>query len=148
MSVIAVIAGLLVLEGFHRLWDVLHMASPVVGNKLTGIVVGREFTPFKERQVSFNGRKIEGVEETDGEYVLKVRVDAMHKTYDVPVEKPVYQAKKDGDSLAFIRPPSEQRLGDVAGASAPCLRGRSSGEKLLAQPVVSRASSSQQAAPR
>jgi len=27
----------------------------------------------------------------------------------VPVEKPVYESKKDGDSLTFIRPPSEQR---------------------------------------
>ena len=104
---IAVAAGLLVLAFIG--YGVMHMAAPVTGNKLTGVVVGREFTPFKERQVSFNGRKIEGVQEIDGEYVLKVRVDATHRTYDVPVEKPIYEAKKDGDSLTFIRPPSEQR---------------------------------------
>ena len=104
---IAVAVGALVLAFIG--YGVMHMASPVTGNKLIGIVEGREFTPFKERQVSFNGRAIEGVQEIDGEYVLKVRVDAMHRTYAVPVEKPVYEAKKDGDSLTFIRPPSEQR---------------------------------------
>jgi hypothetical protein len=104
---IAVAAGLLVLAFIG--YGVMHMAAPVAGNKLTGIVVGREFTPLKERQVSFNGRKIEGVQEIDGEYVLKVRVDSMNRTYDVPVEKPLYESKKDGDSLTFIRPPSEQR---------------------------------------
>jgi len=104
---IGVVAGLLVLALIG--YGVMQMASPVVGNKLTGVVVGREFTPLKERQVSFNGRKIEGVQEIDGEYVLKVRVDAMHRTYEVPVEKPIYETKKDGDSLTFIRPPSEQR---------------------------------------
>jgi len=103
---IAIAAGLLMLVFIG--YGVMRMAAPVVGNKLTGVVVGREFTPFKERQVSFNGRKIEGVQEIDGEYVLKVRVETMHRTYDVPVEKPVYEAKKDGDSLTFIRPPSEQ----------------------------------------
>ena len=105
--VIAVAVGLLVLAFIA--YGVIRMAAPEAGNKLTGIVVGREFTPFKERQVSFNGRKIEGVQEIDGEYVLKVRVDAVHRTYDVPVEKPVYESKKDGDTLTFLRPPSEQR---------------------------------------
>jgi hypothetical protein len=104
---IAIAAGLLVLAFIG--YGVMRMAAPVTGNKLAGIVVGREFTPFKERQVSFNGRKIEGVQEIDGEYVLKVRVDAMHRTYYVPVEKPLYEAKKDGDTLTFIRPLSEQR---------------------------------------
>ena len=104
---IAVAVGLLVLAFIG--YGVVRMAAPETGNKLTGIVVGREFTPFKERQVSFNGRKIEGVQEIDGEYVLKVRVDAVHRTYDVPVEKPVYESKKDGESLTFLRPPSEQR---------------------------------------
>jgi hypothetical protein len=103
---IAVAAGLLVLA--FVVFAIMRMAAPETGNKLTGVVVGRQFTPFKERQVSFNGRKIEGVEEIDGEYVLKVRVDAMHKTYEVPVEKTLYEAKKDGDTLTFIRPPSEQ----------------------------------------
>ena len=85
------------------------MAAPVPGNKLTGVVTGKEFTPFKERQIDFSGRKIEAAREVDGEYVLKVRVDSEHRTYEVPVEKPVYETKKAGDSFTFLRPLSEQR---------------------------------------
>jgi hypothetical protein len=105
--IIAMAAGLLILVFVG--YGVMHMAAPVTGNKVTGIVIGKEFTPFRERQVSFSGRRIEEVREIDGEYVLKVRVDSEHRTYEVPVEKPLYQAKKEGDSLTFIRPPSEQR---------------------------------------
>ena len=35
--------------------------------------------------------------------------NSVHRTYDVPVEKPVYESKKNGDALTFLRPPSEQR---------------------------------------
>jgi hypothetical protein len=38
-----------------------------------------------------------------------VRVEAENRTYDVPVEQPVYESKKVGDSLTFIRPRSEQK---------------------------------------
>jgi len=87
---------------------IMHMASPVTGNKVTGIIIGRQFTPFKERQVTFSGRKLEETREIDGEYVFKVRVEFENRVYEVPVEKPVYMTKKDGESLTFIRPPSEQ----------------------------------------
>jgi hypothetical protein len=84
------------------------MSPPVPGNKLTGTVIEKVFTPQKERQVSFSGRKIEGVKEIAGEYVLKVRVEPDKRIYEVPVEQPVYDSKKVGDTLTFIRPPSEQ----------------------------------------
>ena len=90
-------------------YGVMHMASPVAGNKLTGTIVEKVFTPLKERQVSFSGRKIDGVKEIAGEYVLKVRIEEQKRTYDVPVEQYVYDSKKVGDSLTFIRPPSEQK---------------------------------------
>ncbi len=90
-------------------YGVMHMGSPVVGNKLTGIITEKEFTPQKERQVSFSGRKIDGVKEVAGEYVLKVRVEAQKRTYEVPVEDYVYQSKKVGDTLTFIRPRTEQK---------------------------------------
>jgi hypothetical protein len=106
-TLIAVGAGivLLVFVGF----GVLHMGSPVKGNKLTGTIVERVFTPLAERQVSFSGRKIEGVKEIAGEYVLKVRVEEQQRTYDVPVEQYVFESKKVGQSLTFIRPRSEQK---------------------------------------
>lgn len=90
-------------------YGVMHMGSPVKGNRLSGTVIEKVFTPQKEQQVSFSGKKIEGVKEIAGEYVLKVRVEAEKRTYEVPVEKYTYDSKKVGDSLTFIRPPSEQK---------------------------------------
>jgi len=106
-TLIAVAAGLVVLLFVG--YGVLHMGSPVTGNKLTGTIIQKVFTPQQERQVSFSGRKIEGVKEIAGEFVLKVRVESQNRTYDVPVEQYVYDSKKVGDSMTFIRPPSEQK---------------------------------------
>jgi hypothetical protein len=103
---IAIVAGFLVL-GFIG-YGVMHMAEPVTGNKLTGVVIERIFTPQKERQVSFSGQHIEGAKEIAGEYVLKVRVEEQKRTYEVPVEQELYEAKKVGDAMTFLRPPSEQ----------------------------------------
>ncbi|HEY3901019.1 MAG TPA: hypothetical protein VGM54_20575 [Chthoniobacter sp.] len=106
-AIIAALVGLVVLAFVG--YGILHMAQPVKGNKLTGTVIEKVFTPRKERQISFNGRRIEGTKEIAGEYVLKVRVESEKRTYEVPVEQPVYAAKNLGDSLTFLRPESEQR---------------------------------------
>ncbi len=106
-TIIAVSCGLVVLV--FMIYGMMHMASPVAGNKLTGTVTEKVFTPQHERQIEFSGRKIQGVKEIAGEYVLKVRVDALNRTYEVPVEESVYRAKNVGDPLTFIRPPSEQK---------------------------------------
>lgn len=106
----ALIAGLIGLVALVFVgYGVMHLSAPVTGNKLTGTVIEKVFTPLKERQVSFDGRRIEGVKESAGEYVLKVRVEDQKRTYEVPVEQPLYDSKKIGDSLTFIRPPSEQQ---------------------------------------
>ncbi len=106
-TLIAVGAGILVLI-FVGL-GVWKMGSPVQGNKLTGEIVEKVFTPLAERQVSFTGRQIEGVKEIAGEYVLKVSVGPEKRIYEVPVERFTYDSKKVGDSMDFIRPPSEQK---------------------------------------
>jgi hypothetical protein len=106
-ALIAVVAGLLVLA--FVAYGIMQMGKPVPGNDLTGVIVGKEFTPQKERQVSFSGTKISKVREIDGEYVLKVRVAPGNRVYDVPVEKEVYETKKEGDPMTFLRPESEQR---------------------------------------
>jgi hypothetical protein len=105
-AIIAIILGSIILTFIG--YGVMHMAAPVTGNKLTGTVIEKIFTPQKERQVSFSGRRIEGTKEIAGEFVLKVRVEEQKRTYEVPVEQEVYEAKKVGDSLTFLRPPSEQ----------------------------------------
>lgn len=108
-ALIAVVAGVLVLG--LVIFGIMEMAKPAPPspNLLTGVVVGKQFTPLKERQITFSGKKLKGVREIDGEYVLKVRVPPENRVYDVPVEKPQYEAKKEGDTLTFLRPESEQR---------------------------------------
>jgi hypothetical protein len=107
-SLVAGVLALLVL-GFLA-YGIRHMAQPVTGNKLTGVIVEKQFTPLKEQMVEFSGRVIKGVKESEGEHVLKVRVDSEQgRTFDVPVEKSLYDLKKVGDPLIFMRPPSEQR---------------------------------------
>ncbi len=106
-ALVAIIAGLLVLVFVG--YGIMQMSRPVVGNKLTGVVVGKVFTPQKEQIIDFSGRKITSTREIDGEYVLKVRVEKENRVYEVPVEKPMYESKKEGDEMTFLRPESEQR---------------------------------------
>lgn len=99
-------ALLLIAVGF----GVMTMSQPHTSeNILVGVVVEKHFTEQKEEQVSFSGRKLEGTKKIDGEYLLKVRVEKESRTYDVPVEKWVYEGKQEGDKLEFVRPASEQR---------------------------------------
>ncbi|MDR3405265.1 MAG: hypothetical protein P4L99_22410 [Chthoniobacter sp.] len=105
-AVIAIVCGLVILAFLG--YGVMHMAAPVVGNKLTGTILEKSFTPRKERQVSFDGRHIEGTKEIAGEFMIKVRVEDQKRTYEVPVEKELYDSKKVGDQMTFLRPPSEQ----------------------------------------
>ena len=106
-ALIAIVAGLLVLVFVG--YGIMQMGQKVPGNDLTGVIVGKTFTPQKERQIEFSGRKIQRTRKIDGEYVLKVRVGAENRVYEVPVEKPVYESKKEGDPMTFLRPESEQR---------------------------------------
>ncbi|MEA3212090.1 MAG: hypothetical protein QOE70_5147 [Chthoniobacter sp.] len=92
------------------LWGMMSMSKPHESkNILTGVVMEKQFTPQREEQVSFSGRRIEGAKVIDGEYLLKVRVEAENRVYEVPVERPLYESKSKGDKLEFIRPPSEHR---------------------------------------
>jgi hypothetical protein len=107
-TIIAVAIGAVVL--FFVGWGIVTMSEPhASANTLVGVVVGKQFTPQKEEQVSFSGRKLEGTRTIEGEFVLKVRVDKESRIYEVPVEKMVYEGKREGDKLEFVRPASEQR---------------------------------------
>ena len=106
-ATIAIVAGVLVL-GFV-LYGIFTMAKPTSGNRLTGIVIAKHFTPQPEQQITFSGRKLEGAKEIEGEYLLEVRVEEEKRTFEVPVEKPLYESRNIGDPVTFIRPPSEQK---------------------------------------
>lgn len=106
--IFAIVAGALLL-GFV-VYGVKWMAKPHENrNVLVGIIVEKQFTPRKEEQVSFSGRRIEGVKQIEGDFVLKVRVEAENRIFEVPVERPVFDSRTVGDKLEFVRPPSEQR---------------------------------------
>ena len=91
-------------------YGVFHMSQPAQGNQLTGTVVAKQFTPLKEQFVDFDGRRLKGTRESEGEYVLKVRVEAGGgRIYEVPVAKGLFEAKQEGDQVTFMRPRSEQK---------------------------------------
>ena len=92
------------------LFGVMQLREKPHGNALTGEVVGKVFTPLKEEIVEFNRNHLKATRESEGEFVLKVRVDAEGgRVFEVPVSKGVYVSKKEGDSMTFIRPKSEQQ---------------------------------------
>lgn len=76
-------------------------------NTITGIVTGRRATGERETLMTVSRQ---GVKEktSDTGYYLQVFVEAEKRTYEVMVEKELWQGKKDGTRLDFLRPPSEQ----------------------------------------
>lgn len=91
------------------MFGITQLREKPVGNVISGEIVGREFKPMKEQIVEFSGRHLKQTRESDGEFVLKVRVDSEGgRVFDVPVTKAIYVTKKDGNSLTFVRPESEQ----------------------------------------
>ena len=107
-ALIAVACAVLILGVLG--YAVLNVSKKPQGNMLSGKVVEKVFTPLKEEIVEFSGRKLKGVRESEGEYVLKVRVDAEEgRVFEVPVSQTTYRLKDVGDTLEFIRPRSEQK---------------------------------------
>lgn len=76
-------------------------------NQLSGVIVAKHDLQQKEREISY-GRKGLKARETDSGLVFEVRVEAENRTYEVPVSKGLYDARKVGDRQSFIRPKSEQ----------------------------------------
>lgn len=76
-------------------------------NTITGIITGRRATGEREKLIDVSRK---GVKEktADTGFYLKVFVKEENRTYEVMVEKDLWQSKKDGDRLDFLRPPSEQ----------------------------------------
>jgi hypothetical protein len=82
-------------------------SSQARSRTVTGTVIEKVFTPGPEEQISV-GRKGLKTQAIDGEYLLKVRVIKEDRVFEVPVEKSVFLSKKEGDSMTFLRPPSER----------------------------------------
>jgi hypothetical protein len=109
-ALVAVGAGLLMLAFiFYGIVHFAHLSSRAKANILTGTIVEKQFKQAPEQQITVGHKGLKS-EETDGEYLLGVRVDSeAGRTFDVPVEKDVYEGKKVGDPLTFLRPASERQ---------------------------------------
>ena len=92
------------------IFGVMQLREKPHGNSLRGEIIGKVFTPMKEEIVEFNGRHMKSNRQSEGEFVLKVRVDSEGgRVFDVPVPKSIYVSKNPGDAMTFIRPKSEQK---------------------------------------
>ena len=81
-------------------------------NKLDGIVRGHNAPGLRETQMTMGLEKIARkpvTEKTiDTGYSLKVWVESEKREYEVMVSKEDWDKTKDGDTLSFMRPKSEQ----------------------------------------
>ena len=77
------------------------------GNLLTGVVRERS-TPAPRETLMTVSRKGVTEKTADTGYSLKVWVESQKRDYEVMVEKEIWEKKKVGDTLEFLRPPSEQ----------------------------------------
>ena len=78
------------------------------GNLISGVITGRSATGERETLFDVSTKGVKS-KTADTGYTLKVFVKDENRTYDVMVERDVWEKKKDGDTLEFLRPPDEQR---------------------------------------
>jgi hypothetical protein len=77
-------------------------------NLLTGVIKSHSSPGPKETLMTVSRKGV--TEKTaDTGYSLKVWVEKEKREYEVMVEKEIWEKKKDGDTLEFLRPASEQR---------------------------------------
>ncbi len=106
---IAVGAGLAVLIFvLAAIFWATHQQGAPSTNQLTGTIVAKHNSGEKVSEITY-GTKGLSEREADSGYSFDIHVDAENRTYEVPVSKSLYDAKKAGDKQSFIRPPSEQK---------------------------------------
>ena len=77
-------------------------------NKVAGVIKSHHSTGERETLMTVSKKGV--TEKTaDTGYSLKVWVESEKREYDVMVEKEIWEKKKDGDTIEFLRPPREQR---------------------------------------
>ena len=77
------------------------------GNLLTGVIRTKDAPGPRETLMTVSRKGV--TEKTaDTGYSLKVWVESEKREYDVMVMKEIWEQKKIGDTLEFLRPPSEQ----------------------------------------
>lgn len=83
--------------------------KPQKTNKLEGVITEKIATGQREQEISLGFKKGKlDRQVTDTGYHLKVKVRDIPEPYVVPVTKTVWEARKVGDNLEFMRPVSER----------------------------------------
>jgi hypothetical protein len=77
-------------------------------NLVTGVIKSHSAPGPRETLMTVS-RKGVSEKTADTGYSLKVWVEKEKREYEVMVEKDIWEKKKDGDTLEFLRPTSEQR---------------------------------------
>jgi len=102
--VVGVLIGLVII-GFMA--AAIFSASKGPRNQLTGVIKSHVAPAGRETLMTVSHKGV--TEKTaDTGYSLKVWVESEKREYEVMVEKDLWQQKKEGDTLQFLRPPSEQ----------------------------------------
>ncbi|HEV7403193.1 MAG TPA: hypothetical protein VGO11_09715 [Chthoniobacteraceae bacterium] len=108
-TIIALLCGggvlLLIVFGMYLLQSEKGKPST---NQLTGIIVAKNDSGEKEKEISL-GKKGLKSKETDSGFSFTVHVASENRDFEVPVNEGLFRARKIGDSQSFIRPPSEQK---------------------------------------
>jgi hypothetical protein len=105
-DIILVVVLAAVIIGFITLAIVNSTQRPK--NTLVGVVKGKHSTGERETLLDVSRKGVEG-KTVDTGYYLKVFVAEENRTYDVIVERELWEQKKEGDTLSFLRPPNEQK---------------------------------------
>jgi len=108
-KLIAVCFGLVVLAFIVFAFVVMsrEQGAPST-NQLTGTIVAKNFSGEKETEINV-GRKGLKSRTTDSGYSFEIKVPPENRTYEVPVNKALYDSRKVGEKQSFIRPHSEQK---------------------------------------
>ena len=102
------IAVVIALVGITFIIAAISQSGRSPGNLLTGVVRERS-TPAPRETLMTVSRKGVTEKTADTGYSVKVWVESEKREYEVMVEKGIWEKKKPGDTLEFLRPPSEQR---------------------------------------
>ena len=101
------IGVMIAIVGITFITAAIFQSGKAPGNLLTGVVRERS-TPAPRETLMTVSRKGVTEKTADTGYALKVWVESEKREYEVMVEKEIWEQKKPGDPLEFLRPPSEQ----------------------------------------
>jgi len=101
------IGVLIALVGIGFIAAAVFQSAKPPGNLLTGEIRAKNAPSPRETLLTVSRKGV--TEKTaDTGYSLKVWVESEKRAYDVMVMKEIWETKKVGDTLEFLRPPSEQ----------------------------------------